>query len=73
MVHYMAVDLRNGGAPIALFTKHPRKELMEMVGRKRAAPMYCDMQDGKTVFEGWVIGPCWFKVFKVTGIDRPRA
>lgn len=45
--------------------KHPRKELLEQLGRKHADKMYVDLKDGATLHKGYVIGGLWISVYEV--------
>jgi hypothetical protein len=45
---------------------HPRKDLLEKLGRKHADKMYRDKTDGSTRHVGYVVAGCWLEVFKVT-------
>lgn len=42
--------------------KHPRKELLEKLGYKKASKMYRDKRD-RTVHVGYIIGPHWLTLF----------
>lgn len=65
--HYMAID-QYGQTFHGL--KHPRKDLLERLGRKHASKMYVDGQDGKARHIGYVIGQQWLTVYQVKRIDR---
>lgn len=43
--------------------KHPRKELMELMGCKHAAKMYRDKLNGSTVHTGYVISGLWLELY----------
>lgn len=45
--------------------KHPRKALLEKLGRQHAAKMYCDTKDGQTKHVGYVIASRWFTLYAV--------
>ncbi|MDH3629313.1 MAG: hypothetical protein OES25_16880 [Acidobacteriota bacterium] len=45
------------------FGEHCRKDLMDQIGRKRAAKMYIDKKDGSTVQIGYIIGGHWLTVY----------
>ena len=51
-----------------LFTKHPRKELLEKLDRKHASPMYIDKLNGEPVCIGWIIAERWLEVYSVKRI-----
>lgn len=44
--------------------KHPRKELLHRLGRKRAERMYVDRADG-TRHVGYVIAGLWITLYRV--------
>lgn len=44
---------------------HPRKALLERLGRKHAAKMYVDKKDGSTAHIGWIISGLWLTVYHV--------
>lgn len=44
---------------------HPRKELLEKLGYKKASKMYRDLEGGGTSHVGYVIGPHWVDVHKL--------
>ena len=62
---YIGID--QYGQHFPLFTDHPRKELMEHLGRKSARKMYCDLRDGGYAHIGYVIAGLWIRVFGVEG------
>jgi ribosomal protein L35AE/L33A len=65
-MRYIGIDLRSGEAiPIQ---EHPRKELLEYFGRSHAQKMFCDLTNGGTRHEGYVIGGHWIRVFGVEGV-----
>ena len=49
--------------------KHPRKQLLEKMGKKHAEKIYVDVKndDGSitTIHSGWKIGNSWFDVFRL--------
>lgn len=45
--------------------KHPRKELLEILGATKAEKMYVDKKDGSSVHVGYVIGDEWITVYEV--------
>lgn len=49
-----------------LYSKHPRKELMELLGATRADKMY--IEEGRHI--GYVIAGHWFTLYKATRIDN---
>jgi hypothetical protein len=65
---YMAID-QYGRAYHGL--KHPRKDLLERLGRSRAHKMYQDKKDGSTVWTGYVIGGLWLTLYKVEPVEMP--
>lgn len=59
--------LGNNGETLKLTNpKHPRKQLLERLGRKHADLMYRDnVKSGKAVHCGWVVGGVWWSVYRV--------
>lgn len=45
--------------------KNPRKDLLDLFGRKHADKMYCDGKDGKSYHIGYIIGGFWLSVYEV--------
>ena len=45
--------------------QHPRKDLLDRLGRKHADKMYRETQDGESRHVGYVIAGCWIDVFEV--------
>ncbi len=45
--------------------KHPRKELLEQLGRCHAAKMYVDRKDGSVRHVGYIIAGLWINVHEV--------
>lgn len=45
--------------------RHPRKELLEKLGRKRASKMYVD-RNGTVRHVGYVIAGRWIDVYKMS-------
>ena len=64
MENYMAIDQYGRTHPG--LGQHPRKELLQRLGRKRAAKMYVDGKDGQSYHCGWIIGGLWLNVYAVT-------
>ena len=46
--------------------EHPRKDLMEKLGRKGARKMYVDKKDGGTKHIGYVVAGRWITLYNVT-------
>ena len=46
--------------------KHPAKELKEQTGYSKASKMYMDTTDGESHHIGYICGPLWIEVFKIT-------
>ena len=44
---------------------HPRRDLLERLGRQHAEKMYVDGPDGEAVHVGYVIAGCWIRVLEV--------
>jgi hypothetical protein len=49
---------------------HPRKALLERLGRKRASKMYIDKKDGSTKHVGYIIAGHWIRLFHVTSWEK---
>ena len=45
--------------------EHPRKDLLERLGRRHADKMYQDTTDGKTRHVGYIINKQWLTVYRV--------
>jgi len=45
--------------------KHPRKDLMEQLGRKHGQKMYVDTKGGRSKYIGYIIATLWLTVYKV--------
>ena len=58
--------VNESGERIALEGRHPRKELLDYLGRKSARRMYRDKADGRTVHVGYVVGGSWWTFYNVT-------
>lgn len=59
---FMAIDQQGHAYP---YLKHPRKELLEQLGRKHAEKMYLDGEDGKPIHVGYVIAGRWLRVYSM--------
>lgn len=46
--------------------KHPRKDLMEQLGRSHVQKMYCDLKDGGSRQTGYVIAGLWIEVYRLS-------
>jgi len=49
---------------------HPRKDLMERLGRKSASRMYVDTKDGVSKHIGYVIAGRWVQIYEVTQWEK---
>ncbi len=58
------------GEKIVLRGEHPRKELLEALGRSSAAKMYQDKKDGRIVHVGYIVGGLWWTFYEVTPWER---
>lgn len=38
-------------------------DLREQAGGGTVSKMYCDLKDGRTVHQGYVVGKLWFRAF----------
>ena len=59
---FIGIDQRGEHYPIK---KHPRKELLEQLGRKHARKMHVDLKDGGYRHIGYVIGDLWINVYRI--------
>ena len=59
---FMAID-QYGNTHHGL--EHPRKDLLERLGRKHAEKMYVDTKDGTAKHIGYVIAGLWLTVYEV--------
>lgn len=67
MSQYMGID-QYGNTYHGL--RHPRKDLLERLGRKRASKMYVDKLDGSSIHIGYVIAGHWITVYKVERMEK---
>ena len=67
---YMAVD-QYGQTYHGL--EHPRKDLLERLGRRHADKIYCDTTSGKTRHVGYIIAGLWLEVFAVSTWKEAQA
>ena len=63
---FMAID-QHGHAYHGL--SHPRKDLLERLGRQHCAKMYVDKKDGTWRHAGYVIAGLWLSVYEVRPIN----
>ena len=45
--------------------QHPRKELLDKLGRQHASKMYVDLKDGGSRETGYVIAGRWINIYEV--------
>ena len=45
--------------------EHPRKALLDKLGRQHASKMYVDKTDGRSVHVGYIIAGLWLRIMKV--------
>lgn len=45
--------------------EHPRKALLERLGRKHADKVYVDKKDGRVAHIGYIIAGLWLTLYKV--------
>jgi len=50
---------------------HPRKALLERLGRRHADKMYVDRADGSTRHIGYVVARLWIRLLKVEPWEKP--
>ena len=67
MTAYMAID-QHGRTYHGL--THPRRDLLNQLGRKHAAKMYVDKKDGSIAHIGYVIAGLWLTVYEVKRWER---
>ena len=51
------------GETLRLHGRHPRKELLEELGRKHADKIYVDRKDGRTMHVGYVVASRWWRLY----------
>ncbi len=56
------VGFDDHGNTFKMYTKFPRKELLEYLGYKKASKMY---RDPNAEHVGWIIGSHWISVYRV--------
>lgn len=62
---YLATN-RSTGEKLSLYgTNHPRKQLLEKLGRKHADKIYCDSKDGQTRHVGYIVAGAWWNIWEV--------
>lgn len=66
MKYYMAIDQYN---QTYHELRHPRKDLLERLGRSKASKMYIDRKDGSSVHVGYVIAGQWLTIYEVKRIN----
>jgi hypothetical protein len=67
MKTYMAID-QHGCTYHGL--THPRKDLMERLGRKRATKAYIDTVNGEAQHCGYKIAGYWWRMYEVKPFER---
>ena len=65
---YMAID-QYGQTYHGL--THPRRDLLNRLGRKHAAKMYLDKKDGTTKHVGYIVAGLWLVIYHVKRMERP--
>jgi hypothetical protein len=45
--------------------KHPRKDILERMGKTHASKMYIDDKDGNAKHVGYIVGGEWFTVYEI--------
>ena len=50
--------------------QHPRKDLLDQLGRQHADKMYLDDLEGNTHHIGYIIAGHWLTIYKVTRMDK---
>jgi len=61
----MIMAISQYGDKAALYSDHPRKELLQKFGQSKAAKMYCDRKDGSAVHIGYIVGGLWWTFYKM--------
>lgn len=70
MLTHIARDCQTNET-LHLFTAHPRKELLGMLGKSRAERMFVDSKSRNKTFQtGWIIGGRWFEIYSVTQMRK---
>ena len=68
MKSYMAID-QYGQTYHEL--KKPRRDLLALLGAKKAEKMYCDDKAGNTKHIGYTIAGLWLRIYEVTPWEKP--
>lgn len=63
MKGYLAID--QYGNKLLLKGKHPRKALLDKLGRSRAEKMYVDKVDGSFAHIGYIVAGSWYTIYKL--------
>ena len=45
--------------------RHPRKDLLSRLARKRASKVYLDLSDGSTRHVGYIVAGEWFTFYRI--------
>lgn len=61
---YLAID-QYGQSERLLEPEHPRKQLLNKLGRNYAKKMYCEQVAGGEKHRGYVISGRWFTLYEV--------
>lgn len=70
MLGYLAIDQYNQTYQIG--NNHPRKWLLEHLGRKHCKKMFVDLKSGGSKHIGYVIARLWLQVFEVHDWKSPE-
>ena len=62
---YLAIEERSGFKISLNKTEHPRKHLLDRLGKKSCRKMYCDTENGESRHIGYVVGPEWYRIMEV--------
>jgi hypothetical protein len=62
LLGYLGVDQYGNRFKI---DRHPRKELLQQLGRKHADKMFIDTKDGQSKHVGYVVSGLWITVYEV--------
>ena len=65
---YMGID--QYGQHFHIGYEHPRKYLLEYLGKKHCSKMYVDKKDGSIKHVGYIISGLWIRLFEVIPFEK---
>ena len=68
-IYCMGID-QYGQEYHGLSASHPRKDLLDRLGRKHCAKMYCDKKDGSVSHIGYIISGLWITLHFVSPWEK---